>query len=342
MSTHNIPAASMPAIAVIGCGAISESFLVPSLVRIPHMAKHLILVDSNQQRALSLAEKSGVTTTATDYHDVIGKVRGAIVAVPHHLHVAISSDFLRAGVHVLCEKPLAESAQEVRELMKLADQHHTTISVNNSRRTYPSAIKVYDLIRSGAIGAVKSITYLDGAEFDWPSASGFYFDSKISKKGVLLDMGAHVLDLFCWWLGSKPNIESSENDSFGGVEAASSVTMSWEGGRGAMFLSRLAKLSNTYTVVGETGTISGEVYDFNMITLTKEGKSGIIQCKPPEGRDPDLGIALMENFLAVIEGKEPPFVPASEALASIELIEEAYQRAVRFPMPWYAREGAAR
>jgi predicted dehydrogenase len=342
MSTHTSDAASRPAVAVIGCGAIAESFYLPALVRIPGMAEALILVDANQKRASDLAAKFGVTKTAPDYRDLLGKVRGAIIAVPHHLHFSISADFLKAGVHVLCEKPLSETAERVRDLIALAEQHHVTISVNNSRRFYPSSIAVHDLIRAGSIGKVKSITYLDGFEFDWPSASGFYFDSKISHKGILLDMGAHVVDLFCWWLGEKPRLESSENDSFGGIEAVSSVGLAWSTGRGSLFLSRLAKLVNTYTIHGELGSIVGEVYDMNSITVTKEGRSSIIQCKQPAGRDADIGVGLINNLLAVIDGTEAPFVPASEVLASIELIEEAYQRAVRFRMPWYAGEGAAR
>jgi predicted dehydrogenase len=310
-------------------------------VAVPGLSGSLVLVDSNKQRVNEVASRFGVTATSTDYHELLGKVQGVIVAVPHHLHVPISSDFLRAGVHVLCEKPLAETAREVRELIALAARSGVTISVNNSRRMYPSAIGVYDLIRSGSIGAVKSITYLDGFEFDWPSATGFYFNSKISTKGILLDMGAHVVDLFCWWLGEKPRLDLSQNDSFGGVEAVSALDLSWSTGKGSLFLSRLAKLPNTYTVTGEKGSIVGEVYDFNKITLTKDGRSTVINCKPPAGRDDDMGIALMENFLAVIEGKEAPFVSGSEVLASIELIEEAYQRAVRFPMPWYAGEGVA-
>jgi predicted dehydrogenase len=342
MSNLSSQAAPDTPVAVIGCGAIAETFYLPALVQVPRLAKSLVLVDSNRERAAALGAKFGMTNTAGDYRDIIGGVRGAIVAVPHHLHYAISSDFLKAGVHVLCEKPLSETPDRVRDLVALADQHKATIAVNNSRRFYPSSIAVNDLIRSGAIGAIKSITYLDGFEFDWPSASGFYFDSRISKKGILLDMGAHVVDLFCWWLGEKPRLETSENDSFGGVEAVSSASFSWSTGKGSLFLSRLAKLVNTYTIQGEAGTIVGEVYDMNSITLTKEGKSSIISCKQPAGRNADIGIMLMENLLAVIDGVEKPLVAGADVLPSIELIDEAYSRAKRFPMPWYQGEGASR
>jgi predicted dehydrogenase len=341
MSSHpsNVPPAAP--IAVIGCGAIAESFYLPALAKLPHEAESLVLVDTSQHRAAALAAKFGIKKTVTDYHEILGHVRGVIVAVPHHLHYAISTDFLTHGAHVLCEKPLAEKPDEVRALIALAAKNNTTISVNNTRRLYPASIAVRDRIRLGEIGSVKSIVYLDGSEFDWPTASGFYFDSRISKKGILLDMGAHVVDLACWWLGEKPRLTASENDSLGGIEAVASIRLGWKGGEGEIMLSRLAKLPNTYTVVGERGTISGEAYDFNTITVTRNGKSSVVACHPPAGRDPDLAMALMQNFLAVIAGTEKPIVPAEEVLPSIEIIDEAYQRAVRYPLPWYAREGAA-
>ncbi len=333
------PSSAPPSLALVGCGAIADSFYLPALAHHPDVAARMVIVDPDRKRAEAAREKYRCASVASDYREVIGGVRGAIIAVPHHLHHSMSGDFLDAGVHVLCEKPIAETAGEVRDLIARAERKGVTIGVNNTRRLYPSAIKVKELLDAGAIGAVRSIVYLDGSEFDWPTASGFYFNSGASAKGILLDIGAHVVDLVCWWLKGKPEVTSSENDSFGGTEAVASVKFTLGGCTGEIRLSRLAKLSNTYTITGERGVIEGGAYEGGRISLTDaSGKKTDIACHPPAGRPPDSSRALVDNFLGVIEGKARPLIPAAEVIDSIEMIGQAYERATRFPMPWYARE----
>jgi predicted dehydrogenase len=335
-SSHS--GSSVP-LALVGCGAIADSFYLPALARRPEVAAGVVIVDPDRKRAEAAAAKYGCASVVTDYHEVIGAVRGAMIAVPHHLHYKMSADFLDAGVHVLCEKPIAETGGEVRDLIARAAKRGVTIGVNNTRRLYPSAIKVKELLDAGAIGTVRSLVYLDGSEFDWPTASGFYFNSGASAKGILLDIGAHVIDLVCWWLKGKPAVTASENDSFGGTEAVASVKFTLGECTGEVRLSRLSKLSNTYTIRGDRGVIEGGAYEGGRISLTDaSGTKRDIPCKAPAGRPADSARALVENFLDVVGGKAVPLIPASEVVDSIEVIGEAYARATRFPMPWYARE----
>jgi len=336
--THSESSAP-PKVALVGCGAIAESFYLPALARHPEVTASMIIVDPDRKRAEAAAAKYHCAPVAADYHQVLGGVRGAIIAVPHNLHHRIAGDFLDAGVHVLCEKPVTETPEELRDLIARAGRSGVTLGVNNTRRLYPSAIKVKELLDAGAIGTVRSLVYLDGSEFDWPTASGFYFNSGESSKGILLDIGAHVLDLVCWWLKGKPEVTSSENDSFGGTEAVASVKFTLGACSGEVRLSRLSKLSNTYTITGDRGVIEGGAYEGGRISLKdSSGKKHEIVCRPPGGRPADSARALVDNFLGVIGGKSRPLIAAAEVADSIELINEAYARATRFSMPWYARE----
>jgi predicted dehydrogenase len=325
-----------PMIAVIGCGAIAETFYLPALSSYPEVLQRLILVDSNVDRAKKLGERFQVTTCLTDYHEIIGLVNGAIVAVPHHLHYSISKDLLAAGLHLLCEKPLCERATEAKELVRLSEENGVTVSVNHTRRLMPSSKKVRQLLAEEAIGNIHTIVYLDGIEFNWPTASGFYFDSTLSTKGVLLDLGSHVLDLVCWWLGGKPRLVSSENDSFGGCEAVASVVIEHRGCRGEIRLSRLSKLPNYYRITGDRGYIEGGVYDWGSITVSTaadNGRARRINLQDGDSSDPDNG--LIASFFSVMKNEGQPLIPAKEVLDSIELLEEAYNKARRFSLPWY-------
>ena len=129
MTTENIPT-----IAVIGAGAIADIFHLPALSRRPEVRGRLIVVDRDGERARTTAARHGITRYATDYRGVLDEIQGAVIAVPHRLHVPLSRECLTHGVHVLCEKPLAETAAEAEELAHAADQAGVTLRVNNTRR----------------------------------------------------------------------------------------------------------------------------------------------------------------------------------------------------------------
>ncbi len=331
-----------PTIALVGCGAMAERFYLPALRSYPPVFQRLILVDKVYDRAKRVGERFALRNYLADYREILHAVDGVILAVPHHLHFPIGRECLSSRVHVLCEKPLAETGAEAAELVSVAAKHGVTLSVNNTRRLFPSSGVVKQLIDSGAIGNILSISYYEGGEFTWPTTSGFYFNSKVSQKGVLLDIGAHVFDVICWWLGGKPRVVSSENDSFGGCEAAASVRFEYGNCRGEVRLSRLGKLPNYFLIRGEKGAIKGDVYDIKGVSVSSiasGGKETRFQVSV-DGSD-EIARRLVSNFLQVLTGTGQPLIPASEVVASIQFIDEAYSEVQRFRMPWYEQlEGA--
>jgi predicted dehydrogenase len=327
----------IPTIILVGCGAITETGYLPALARHPDICKQMILVDTNLERAQRLADKIGCVRTATSHTSFIGGVDGAIIATPHHFHASLSIDFLSNGAHVLCEKPIGENAAEVRTMLAAAEAHQRTLSVNNTRRLIPSSILVKTMLDRGDLGTIRSLEYFDGNEFKWQSASGFYFNSKISHKGVLLDIGAHALDLICWWLGGKPTLLTSMNDSFGGIEAVSDITFQKGECRGQVRLSRLAKLPNSCRIVGDAGTLLMPLYSASSISVKRTGGSAVSISVPlPKGYSTNPSETLVDNFIDVLRGSAAPLIPAQDVLPSIELIDEAYASPAQFPMPWYS------
>lgn len=327
---------SSPRIALVGCGAIAELYYLPAIARYPSVLEKLILVDINGARAQKLAVGFNVQNYLIDYRKVLGEVDGVIIAAPHHLHYSMSMEFLSHGVHVLCEKPLAESAVEAKEMVKQSDKTGAMISVNHTRRLFASLLKVKELLSDKAIGNPLSIKYFEGEKFDWPTRSGFYFDARMSPRGVLLDRGTHALDLICWWLGGKPRLISSQNDSFGGCEAVAHVQFEHNGCVGEVRVSWLHQLPNSYTIEGESGTIEGSVYDWRCVTVTtRPGKKKEIRLKSNETHYADFCNRVVANFLDIASKGDKPLISASDVLDSMELIDECYETASRFSMPWY-------
>ncbi len=322
--------------AVVGCGAIASACHVPALAQHPGVRERLVLVDQDLDRARQLARAFDVASVATDYRDVLGGVDGVVIALPHRLHFRTALDCLRAGVPVLCEKPLAESAAEVAELVAAAEQSHVKLAVNNTRRLFPPSRKVHELLTAGAIGPVRFLGYYDGAKYAWPSASGFAFGRRGTGKGVLLDVGAHVLDLVCWWLGCRPQVTAYEDDSLGGSEAVAKVSFAHGETHGEVHLSWLAKLRNGFRIVGEAGSIVGSVSDWHAVELaSRSGKRTLIPLNSGIRTTSDAGRLVVANFLDVIQSGRPPLVSAQDVAPSIAMIEECYARRRRFDMPWH-------
>ncbi len=333
-----------PAIALIGCGAISEALHLPGLLRHPEVRARLVLVDPAVERTAELAARCGIAEVHADYREVLDRIDGAVVAVPPHLHHPVALDCLERGVAVLCEKPLCEDARLAAELVETAERSDVALAVNQTRRLFPANREIRALLAAGALGRLTRIRYEMGEPFEWPAVSDSYFGAKGSGKGVLLDTGAHIVDLVSWWLGGKPELARYRDDSFGGTEAVAALELEHEGCRASIRLSWLSKLPNRYRIEGERGSIEGEVYEWSsFVRRSSDGRSRRVRtAERPRGFE-EFGHRLIDNFVEVLASGAEPFVSGCDVLPSLEIIDACYARRERFELPWLEAEaGAAR
>lgn len=326
-------------IGIIGCGAAAKRYYVPAFRKYPSLINHLCLVDKNLEQAKELAHHLGGGKAYSDHFEIIGNVDGVIIALPHFLHFPVAMAFLEAGIHVLCEKPLAETSEQSKKMVEAASRSNVHLCVNNTRRMFPAFQAVQKIIESNRLGKLKSIRYMEGNSFAWPSATGFYVDPSVTNKGVLLDLGPHVLDTICWWLGGeKPTVLSCQDDSFGGPESVMRLSAEMDECRIDIMLNRLLELENTYAVSGEKGEITGRIFDWcNCTLVTNDGKRETISSKTTAKTYPDFVIPVIDNFIEAVQGKAEPLVPGREVISSIAMIEEAYQVRKTFDLPWYKK-----
>lgn len=135
----------------------------------------------------------------TDYHDLLNNddIDIVTVAIPDQLHKQVSIDFLKAGKHVLCEKPLALTREDAEEIVKAQRESDAKFMVGQICRFTPAFIKAKELIVSGVIGDV----YFAESEYahdymyilkDWRSDP--------ARHGVI-GGGCHAVDLLRWLVG---------------------------------------------------------------------------------------------------------------------------------------------
>src|SRR5262245_2675243 len=93
-------------------------------------AKLLTVIDTNEERARAVAAEFGAQS-AFDYRSILGKVDAASIAVPTPLHYEIARDLIQAGIHVLIEKPIADTVERASALANLAEQRKVILQVGH-------------------------------------------------------------------------------------------------------------------------------------------------------------------------------------------------------------------
>ena len=325
-----------PRIGIVGCGAAAKRYYLPALKRYPNLLANLCLVDRNLETAQNLATELGGGRVFENYQDILGEVDGVIIAIPHFFHFEVSMDFLNAGVNVLCEKPLAETLAEVEELVKTAKKNEVSLSVNNTRRMFPNFKGVKNIIASGKMGKLRSIEFQEGSVFAWPSETGFYVNPKVSSKGVLLDIGSHVIDTISWWLGGKPELLVYEDDSFGGPESLAKVEAKFGNCKINILLNRLIELDNRFSLTFESGKLYGGIFEWGQVrTKDTAGIEKIVKFKNDAKTYPDFVIPVVDNFIKVISGEAKPLVSGEDVGYAVAVIEECYNNRKRINSEWY-------
>jgi predicted dehydrogenase len=321
-------------VAMVGCGSVAEQCHLPALL--PRVGRDGIwLVDPAAERRAALARRFGRDRqTAATPGELEGAVGTAIVAVPNDLHARIAAELLEAGVHVLCEKPLATSVAEAEGLLARRPAG-VVLAVAQVRRFLPSVSRVHELLRSGELGAPVGFQVEEGSAAGWSSASAYWLDRRRAGGGVLVDIGSHVLDLVRFWLGEL-EVERYADDAHGGVEANCRVELRAGSVPGTVELSRTHALPGTIRIECERGTIEAPTGHSGEIRLAPSaGEPRSIPAEPASTRlDGGYAFAFaaqLDDFLRAVADGGAPEVSGEDALPVLAAIERCY--AVRDPLP---------
>jgi predicted dehydrogenase len=197
-------------IGIIGSGGIAQNSHMKGYATIPDKCEITAVCDVNPETAKQAAEKFNVANVFTDYNELLksGLVDAVSVTTPNKFHKQPTIDALNAGIHVLCEKPLAMNAVEAAEMCAAARDSGKILQVALQSRFSGPGRFMRDYIAQGNMGDI----YFARAQAlrrrgvpGW----GVFIDKEKQGGGPLIDIGVHILDFTLFLMGYPKPVSAS-------------------------------------------------------------------------------------------------------------------------------------
>jgi predicted dehydrogenase len=189
---------------MVGSGGIVRGAHIPQLQS--HGKADIIwCADIDEAAARETAERAGIPHYGTDYLRLLREhpVDAVSIATPHNAHYPVVMAAIDAGVHIVCEKPLAMNVAEAEEMTQAAGTKGIITFVPFSYWFVPAARLLKELIDAGELGEILHVTgyYAQGNALNPRGTLTWRFQKEIAGSGALGDLGSHLISLTYLWAG---------------------------------------------------------------------------------------------------------------------------------------------
>jgi len=332
--------------AVFGAGAIGFKH-IENLLLHPR-ARVTALAEVSPERGRAAADQFGLAHLVTDYRELLKRPDIYAVALPNYLHAPVTLAALRAGKHVMLDKPMATSARDAARLVREAEKRGLLLMVGQNARFTPDVQTARRLVLDGVLGDVYHAKTAWTRRAGIPRIGSWFTRKAFAGGGCCYDIGAHALDRALYLLG--------EFDA----AAVSGQTYSQLGSRGLGegkwgkseidpakpfdvddLAIALIKLRSGRTLLLETSWAAHQaVPDYNGtqlfgtkaglsvpdLTLFRPSRTGY-SVKPVKPSAPYANPNRMVHFIDCLLGRAEPFVKATESLAVQKVLDAIYRSA---------------
>lgn len=166
-------------------------------------AEVVAISDTDEGRLKEIGDQHGVAGRYTSVDDMLKHERLDIVSVttPNALHMPQTVAALKAGCHVLCEKPMAMNAKEARMMLDTARAAGKRIMINFSYRFTEQSWALKQQVDTGILGDIYFARTVWHRRRGMPGFGGWFGQKALAGGGPLIDLGVHRLDLALWLMG---------------------------------------------------------------------------------------------------------------------------------------------
>lgn len=284
----------------------------------------LAIASRDSTMARMAADELGIERAYGTYEDLLGDddLDAVYIPLPNDMHAEWTAKAAGAGKHILCEKPLAMSADQASEMVTACSEAGVLLQEAFMYRHHPTWVETLRLVRSGAIGSVQAIS----------SAFSYFNDdpSNIRNRlgnggGAVMDIGCYTINLSRLVFGGEPTEVRSvvRRDPVMGVDTTTSAVLKFpDGGQSSFTCSTRAESYQRVFIHGTDGRIEIEI-PFNIppdaethIFITSEGATSTVTFPPV-----DQYTIQAELFAsAILTGLPAPVAPV-DAVANMRVIE---------------------
>jgi predicted dehydrogenase len=307
------------------------------------------VADLDSERLEAIGEEYAVPHRYVEAEDMLAKEELDIVSVatPNKFHKPLTVAALQAGCHVLCEKPMAMSADEARDMLAAAEEAERRLMINFSYRFTEQSVALKRQVDAGVLGDI----YYGRTVWHrrrWNRHMGSWFGQKaLSGGGPLIDLGVHRLDLALWLMGypqpvwvmgavydpisaAAPASEGStdvEDMAVGSIRFANGATLTVEASwNGNISEKELMETRLWGTRGGLVQRNLEETYKFEAQIYVENEGSQFDMALHPMGRDVD---SAMVHFVDAIMEDRPHIATGEEGLLVMEILDAIYRSAIQ-------------
>ena len=333
--------------AVVGLGHIAQVAVLPAFKNAPN-SELFALVSGDSDKLETVGKKYSLEHLYSyeDYSRALSNVDAVYLALPNHLHREYAVRAAAAGVHVLCEKPMAVTSEDCQAMIEAAKQNHAKLMIAYRLHFEAGNLEAIRLAHSGKLGEMRIFT----SEFAQQVAEGnVRVTEPVSRGGgPVYDMGVYCINAARYLFGSEPMevlaLTASQGDKrFRLAEEMTSVMMRFPEERLATFTCSFGAVDvSRYALIGTKGVLRADpAYDYAMaikhqVTIGEKTKN-----KAFPKRD-QFAAQLVYFSDCVLKDKEPE--PSGlEGLADVRVVEAIYESArVKRAIPLPALPGKKR
>ena len=323
---------------ILGCAGIAERAFIPAVSQ-SRDGRLAAIASRDEARAAEWAHRFGFERSHGSYQDLVDDpaVDAVYNPLPNDLHAEWSIRALRAGKHVLCEKPMALNAAEVAAMIKAAEAAGVRLAEGFMYKFHPQIPKTLEILRSGKIGEPRAIHSSFTFRFGRDPSNYRWFPEQ--GGGALYDVGCYTISIARLLFGAEPSAATAAArlDPATGVDLTTEALLEFPGGRFALCESSFeAQFQSRLGVVGSEGLLrldrAFSAKDFDVAVQVVHGDA--LETVPvPKA---NMFTLMVEDFDAAVLTGAPPRYPASDAWHNMRAIDaclEAIRTGRRVAIP---------
>jgi glucose-fructose oxidoreductase len=335
------PPARRVGLAVVGLGNYALGQILPRIARTEHV-RLAAVVSGNTDKARAVAAAYGLPERGVYSYDTFDRLRddptvdAVYVVLPVALHAEFTVRAAQAGKHVLCEKPMAVSSAECRQMIDACGRAGRRLMIGYRVYWEPHNVEAERLVRAGELGTLRQIVGQHGGPVDPATPHGEWrVQRALAGGGSLFDIGIYSLNGARWFAGEEPTevtavLRRPPGQAVKGRTVDVELGVDWDArfpsGLVATCTSAYDHQANRIQVLGDQGSLElspATGYTGNELRVTARGG----ERRPQVGDSERQFTGMLDEFARAVRDNREPRTPGAMGLRDVHVMERIYEAA---------------